>query len=498
MHNQKNDTTNECKEVRFIDLCNIFERIENTKSRLEIQEYLMEFYKKILKTNPNELANVLYLCNSKVFCDYYNLEMGVGDFMIIQCVIQATGLSKNKIKELLKKTGDISKIAMNHRVNQLFVSKEKLTVKRVIEHLRNLCFIDGKKSRKDKIDLILSDINLADPIETKYIIRLLEGKLKIGLALATILIGLAQAIDVDPGVLKSAYNKNPDFKSLVDIIIKFGSEGIEGQSKVKAGIPVKPMLATPTKHSTSAFSKFESNKLLTEFKYDGERLQIHHSSAKDSQTDKTVLFSRNLEDITIKYKDVANLKINDKSFIIDCEIVAFKDDKIQPFQLLSTRKRKNVDVIDVDVCVFVFDILYYDDEELVDKPLYERREILQKYFNEIPGKFIFTKSVETDDIEKVEEFFKTSLENNCEGVMLKDLNACYKPSHRSNKWIKLKKDYLDNLGDSLDLVVIGAYFGKGKRTNVYGGFLLGVYNTEINKYEACCKIGTGFSDEKLL
>jgi DNA ligase-1 len=154
-------------------------------------------------------------------------------------------------------------------------------------------------------------------------------------------------------------------------------------------------------------------------------------------------------------------------------------------------------VKDVNICVFIFDCLYFDGLSLINKPLEFRRQILRNEFEEIENVLYFSEFKDCSNTEEIEDFFKKACDGNYEGIMIKQLNSNYIPSQRSNSWIKLKKDYIDQLGDSFDLIVIGAYYGKGKRAGVYGGFLLGSYNKEDCIYESICKIGTGFSEEDL-
>lgn len=479
-------------KILFVELCKVWEKISSTTKRLEIQSILSDFFKKVAKEDPESFSAIMFLSNASLYPEYYNLELGIGEHIIQIAISEATGLSVKTVKQKFSKSGDLGVIAMENRVNQLFISKKQLTVQDVFDNMKKISKETGKSSTNSKKNLMLSLMNASSPLETKYLVRLFECQLKIGLALQTILISLSLAFDeTNFEIIKSAYNKYPDFEYLVKMLLEHGIHKLNHVCKITPGIPIKPMLAHPHKNLTKAFSKFESTGFLSEFKYDGERVQIHHFDGIIK------IFSRNSEDMTVKFPDIASVKFSEKPFIIDGECVAFSEGKVMPFQLLSTRKRKNIDKIEIPVCVFVFDIVYFDNRELLDLPLRERREILKSNFKEIDDKFKFAEGFECKSLEDIESAFKSATEFNSEGLMLKSLDSPYQPSYRSNSWGKIKKDYLDSVGDSLDLVVIGAFYGKGKRTGNYGGFLLATYNDETGRYEPCCKIGTGFSDEKL-
>ncbi|THH34081.1 hypothetical protein EUX98_g109 [Antrodiella citrinella] len=210
-----------------------------------------------------------------------------------------------------------------------------------------------------------------------------------------------------------------------------------------------------------------------------------------------------------KYPDLVEqlpkfVKENTTSFVLDAEAVAIDRTtaKLMPFQELSRRKRKDVKVEDIQVrvCLFAFDLLYLNGEPLLHKSLLGRRELLREHFQPVVGEFDFAKASDGETTEEIQMFLEESVKDGCEGLMVKMLEtdaSFYEPSRRSVNWLKLKKDYLAGVGDSLDLVVVGAYYGKGKRTNVYGAFLLACYDADGEEYQTICKIGTGFSEEAL-
>jgi DNA ligase-1 len=318
------------------------------------------------------------------------------------------------------------------------------------------------------------------------------------------------------------HSELPSYEVIVPAILEHGMANLHDHCKLQPGVPLKPMLAKPTKSITEVLDRFDGKDFTCEYKYDGERAQIHfvaHDSPEQYATtvpqagksDRGIanVFSRNSEDLSKKYPDIleklpAWVKEGTKSFVMDCEAVAWDvvEKKVLPFQQLMTRKRKDVKVEDikVKVCVYAFDLLFLNGEALVNKPFRERRDKLHASFTETEGEFAFAKYGDTNQLEEIQTLLEDSVKASCEGLMVKMLDGTesnYEPSRRSQNWLKVKKDYLAGVGDSLDLVVLGAYFGRGKRTSWYGAFLLACYNPSSQTYETICNIGTGFSEEIL-
>ncbi|EOB13379.1 DNA ligase [Nosema bombycis CQ1] len=526
----------------FLLFSETMERVNNTSSRLQIQDILSNYY---LSLDSSSLIYAVYLSTSTFYPEYKNIQLNIGDKIIMDILSECTGLKKANLKKEFSKVGDYGMIGMKYRTPQLFISKKKLNIKEVVMKMREISEINGMKSKEMKSRKMLEMVAICSPLETKYIFRLFEEKLKVKISFSTVLISLSKVFEgikkedvcKDDGSskldddsnddntltpinfqneVKDAYHRKPDLELLVKFLQEEGINSLINFT-MTPGIPLKPMLATPSKDVSSAYKKVENSKFTCEFKYDGERVQIH-SSKNCSRT-----FSRNLEDNSEKYPDIKIKSKNNKDYILDGEVVAYdkENKKIMSFQELSTRKRKankkesgnknnelssssNIPINtssssfkNVNICVFIFDCLYFDGLSLINKPLEFRRQILRNEFEEIENVLYFSEFKDCSNTEEIEDFFKKAYDGNYEGIMIKQLNSNYIPSQRSNSWIKLKKDYIDQLGDSFDLIVIGAYYGKGKRAGVYGGFLLGSYNKEDCIYESICKIGTGFSEEDL-
>ncbi len=542
--------------VPYAALCTTFSKIEMTTKRLEILAHCSLFLRQVLRLTPDDLLPTVLLMIGRLAADYAGVELGIGESLIMKAIGESTGRNLKIIKEDQQKIGDLGLVAAKSRQNQPTMFKPKpLTIRGVHEGLMKIAITDGTGAQGRKVDGIKKLLSAADtslpkgttididkdkggPSEAKFIIRALEGKMRLGLADKNLQVAIAHAMvihdaskegkkvpsdaDLKKGeeVFKAVYNELPSYEVIVPALLKGGIWKLHEECKLQPGVPLKPMLAKPTKSIGEVLDRFEGKDFTCEYKYDGERAQIHFV-AHDSETDYATtvapsagksdrgisnIFSRNSEDLSKKYPDILAklptwVKNGTKSFVLDCETVAWDVEKkhVLPFQQLMTRKRKDVKVEDVKVkvCVFAFDLLFLNGDALVNKTFRERRDLMYNAFDEVEGEFAFAKYGNTREIDEIQTLLDDSISASCEGLMVKMLDGVeshYEPSRRSQNWLKVKKDYLAGAGDSLDLVVIGAYYGKGKRTSVYGAFHLACYNQSTERYETVCNIGTGFSE----
>lgn len=506
-------------QVEYLQLAETFERIEQTPKRLEITSLCAKLFENVLQQEPKLLPKVAYLCINRLGPDYEGLELGLGESLIVKALAESTGRSIGDIKKSYVKLGDLGTVAMAAKRGQrTFLKPRPLTVDYTFAKLTEIAKSQGAQSQSRKIDIIKQLLISCRGSETKFIVRSLEGKLRIGLAEKTVLIALAEAfvtyernkhqdppsVEDSTELVKDVFCQLPNYEMLIDAILEGGLRDLRNHVKLTAGVPLKPMLAKPVKSVTEVLDRFQNETFTCEYKYDGERAQVHRTSSGSMH-----VFSRNMEDMSQRYPDILDIlpriaKEDTTDFILDCEAVAWdrEQGKILPFQVLSTRKRKDVEsgAIKIRVYLFVFDCLYLNGTSLLQRSLKERRELIETHFNFINGEFSPASHMDTDTVDAIQAFLDESVAHSCEGLMVKMLvgpESAYEPSKRSRNWLKLKKDYLDGVGDSLDLVVLGAYYGRGKRTSWYGGFLLGSYNSETEEYESVCKIGTGFSEANL-
>ena len=512
--------------VPYLALAATFNAVEGTSSRLKIQTILCNYLRSVLAlSSPRELICSIYLTLNRLGPAWRGEELGVGEFVLVRALVQATGRSQKAIKEELFKVGDIGLVAESSRCTQRMMFKPApLTIEAVFSKLQEIARFSGTSSQLKKVEKISSLLVSCRETEARYLIRGLSGKLRIRLQEQTVLTSLAHAVchhELDAAgrvlkgeelkerlelavqKLKGVFCELPDYERVIPALLEHGLKALPDLCRLTPGIPLKPMLAHPTKGLSEVFKRVDQAAISCEYKYDGERAQIHVVSPGEVR-----IFSRNQENMTARFPDVIDrlprhLGESVTSCVLDSEVVARDTEKnrILPFQVLTTRKRKGVSLeeIKVQVCVYAFDLLYLNGESLVCQSYRKRRQLLKSSFCPVPGEFAISEQKETSCSEEIQLFLEESIRDQCEGLMIKTLdhNATYEISRRSFNWLKLKKDYMDGAGDTLDLVVIGAYLGIGKRTGQYGGFLLACYDPDSEEYQVICKTGTGFSEAQL-
>jgi DNA ligase-1 len=482
----------------FSIVAEIFEKMENTTKRIELTNILVELLK---KTPKKIIPNAVYLLQGIIRPNFEGVELGIAEKLAIRAISKSSGLSIKKIEDDYRKVGDLGLTASNilKLKTQTTFTAEKITLERVYETLFKIAKLEGKGSQDLKMKHISSLLNDATPLEAKFVLKILLGTLRLGVAENTVMDALAIAFTgkkENKERIENAYNVSSDLGKVSQIVATNGIDGIK-KFKISLFSPIRPMLADRVKSEKEAIKKMPEL-FSAEYKLDGERVQIH------KQANKIILFSRRLENITQYYPDIVEnigKSLNVHEGVFEAEIVPINENtgEFLPFQELMHRRRKyklEQAVSQYPITVNFFDVLYFDNKDCLNLEYSERRKILEKLVNEDNfSKLVPMLLVKNEN--EVGDFLENSINAGCEGLMLKTPSAPYRAGSRGSNWLKLKREYRNELGDSLDLIVIGAYFGRGRRTGLYGTLLLGTYNPEKDNFPSICKVGTGFTDESL-
>ncbi|MEM3185968.1 MAG: ATP-dependent DNA ligase [Conexivisphaerales archaeon] len=486
------------EDLPYSELVKCYETMSNTTRRTELTEALVSFYK---KTPIKVLKKATYLNQGKLYPDYLGIEIGVGERLTERAISIASGLSVEAVRQLYRKLGDLGSAAQQalESKKQYSLYKETLTISKVYDTLDQIAKTSGEGSVDEKLNLLSGLLSNADPAEAKYIVRTAIGKLRLGIADYTVLDALAIAFAGEKEYredLERAYNLSSDLGEVAEAIASGGLKAVRS-IKITIGRPVRPMLAERLSSAKEIIEKI-GGQCSAEYKYDGERMQIHKNDENVS------IFSRRLEVITHNYPDAVKLvqsSIKADRAILECEAVAvdLQTGELLPFQQLMHRRRKyGVEraMEDIPVSLFFFDILMVDDKDYTIRPYTERRKKLQEIV-EVGERVKVAPNIVTDHPEELERFMQQAIQDGCEGLVVKDLHSSYKAGARAFSWIKLKREYRSELTDTIDLAIVGAFHGRGRRTGVYGAFLLAAYDSEDDTFKTTSKVGTGFSDDDL-
>lgn len=483
----------------FSVIVSTLEKMEKTSSRLELTDHLVALFK---NTPPDILDKVIYLIQGKIAPDYEGIELGLAEKMIVRAVVNSSGVTTEKLYQIYQKTGDLgesTKLVMGKKMQTTLLS-EQVTVERIYSTFYRISKTLGSGSQEIKLRLLSSLLNDSSATECNYIVKFALGTLRLGVADYSILDALSLAFTNDKklrNVLEPAYNVSSDLGKVGKLLATGGLSAV-ASLKIQPFIPIRPMLAERVRTAEDILDKMNGI-AAAEFKIDGERVQIHTSS------DNTEIFSRRLENITAHYPDIVRSvnKIRSKNIILEAEVVAIEEStgEYLPFQELMHRRRKyNVsDAVErYPISLNLFDILYKAGHEVTHLPYSERRAMLESLVrktNDSTIKIIVQKIVQ--NTAQIEELMSKAIESGCEGLMLKQLDSPYRAGARGNAWTKIKREYRSEIADTLDLVVVGALFGKGRRTGRYGALLLSAYDQSSNTFKSVCKVGSGFKDSDL-
>jgi len=484
--------------LEYSEVAGKYEELEGISGRNEMTRVLAE----LLKMAPrDELPLLVYLTQGKLRPDYEGVELGLAEKLALRAVSSAAGLSSERVYSTYIKYGDIGTAAeeLLETKGQGTLFSERLTLRRVYDTLLRTAKQSGSGSIDLKLKELGSLLNDATPKEAKFIMRTVTGELRLGVADYTVLDAAASAFlggKGERGSIERAYNVHPDLGFVVSTVATKGLKGIES-IKVEVGVPIRPMLAERLGSAAAIVEKMGNKVVAAEYKLDGERLQIH----KDG--DAVRLFSRRLESITGNYPDAVGLvreHVRARKAILEAEVVAINEDtgEYLPFQELMHRRRKHgveQAIQDYPIALNFFDILFAG-SDLTGRPYTYRRSKLEGTV-ERTDRTRPVPAIRSSDPGRIETFMEEAIENGCEGLVIKDLASGYRAGAREFAWIKLKREYRSELTDTIDLVVIGAFHGRGRRAGTYGTYLLGAHDEKRALYTSVAKIGTGFSDADL-
>ncbi|KAF9469892.1 ATP-dependent DNA ligase, partial [Collybia nuda] len=562
------------KGVPYSFLAHTLATISQTRSRISIINALTNSLRTIIHHDSASLLPALYLLSNTLAPPYAAVEMGLGPALISRSIQQVSGLTPIAFKRLYNITGDAGDVAFTAKSNiRTLLPHPPLVVTSVYESLLNIAQSKGPGAARSKQKIVETLLIAAHGEEIRFLVRTLSQNLRVGAVRTSILTALSRAMVLTPltnfgichqnsiyhmstdilfqsaadegksrdvkeeihvkflraeNIIKRIYVQHPNYGDIITGLLTVGLDGLGEKVQLTKGIPLHPTLGSPTRSLQEIYDLLGDRPFSAEFKYDGQRAQIH--GYLDGINIRIKIFSRHLEDMTDKYPDVVflaqsffNINPRRTSFILDSEIVAIDPDNgnPKPFQELSARAQKYVllNNISVAVCVYVFDLMYLDEESLLTRSFRERRALLHKHFLPFTttGMLARFKHVESCESEGgrtgVEIFWEKAIASRCEGLMVKLLDniesvsnvnaeqvksrrkrliASYEPDKRTSAWLKLKRDYVDGLGDTLDLVPIGAWHGNGRKAGWWSPILLGLWDQDTGRFVGVCKCISGF------
>ncbi len=514
-------------KMDFNKIVHYYERIASTRKRLKIIDILAEMITTCRESeNGKDLQKIIYLTQGKLASEIEDIpKFGIAEKMIIQTLVKFTGITPSRIKQKINELGDVGETVeffLNKRISKkVSYSIDSFTknstntlqvfeIRQLYKELTKLSQLKGEGSQDQKINIILGIIRRCSPQSAKFIVNIILSNLRIGLADMTIMDSLSLSFTGTKDnrkIIEKCYNIYPNLGKIAQILQEGGINALK-QINIQVGVPIRMMLASRIQYPQIQ-AKFGGGDFMAEYKYDGERVQVHKSG------NNVILFSRHMKNISKQYPDVVSAvqdEINAYEVIFEGEIVAMDPffEKMLPFQVVSTRRRKfdiTKIIKEVPVTLYCFDLLYLrfrrEDESIssnfMDHSIEERRKHLELLFQ--PSDHLrFSNMKLIHSIDEMVKYFNEARAQGAEGIMNKKIGvgSIYNAGNRGFLWIKLKGLEGAKMLDTIDVVIIGGSWGKGRRKGVLSPLFGAVYNPETNNFEFITRIGSGFTDEDLI
>jgi DNA ligase 1 len=485
--------------VQYKTIAEAYRDLEQATGRLALTARLAEL---LAATPADLLPTVCYLCQGLIAPEFAGIDLGLAEKLAVRAVATATGRTPEQVASSVRETGDLGQAADQLLTEAAAGRAASLPVTDVVGTLHEIAAAEGPGSQGRKLDLLAGLLTRATPLEARYLLRLVTGGLRLGIGTPTILDALAQVYaggKADRPVLERGYNICCDLGRVAAVLVTGGLAAVE-QLQVQPGSPVRVMLAQRLSEAADILAKL-GGECAAEYKYDGVRVQAHRTADGSIE-----LYTRRLERVSSQFPDVVELLragLRPAEAILEGEVVAFDAaaGELRPFQEVMFRRRKygiTEAVRDVPVGLFCFELLYADGADLTQLPYPERRARLAAAITPAPQLRLTTASEMTEPA-ALDAWFEQAVTDGCEGLVCKSVgpDASYRAGARGWQWIKLKRDYRTELSDTVDLAVVGAFAGRGRRRGVYGALLLAAYDPDAEVFRTVSKCGTGFSDADL-
>ncbi len=484
----------------YREVADFYEKVEATTKRLEITALLVDMLK---KSDCGEIANVVYMTHGRLFPDFFPEKIGMAEKMALRTLATVSRADASAVESMYREKGDIGIVGeeLLARAAESRLGGAELNVNEVHRMLSDITGATGPGSQEQKVNLLANLLAASTPKEARYILRIVIGKMRIGVAAMTLVEALATtfATKGDKDEVERSFNITSDLGTVAATMCREGLPGLK-KLKLRVNVPLRSMLAERLPGIREILEKM-GGRAAFDYKYDGLRMQAHIDNGK------VRLFSRQLEELTGQFPEIVesvSSAFKGKTGIIEgeCVPVDINTGELLPFQVVSRRRGRKHGVSEAveefPVTLFLFDLLLYDGDDYTGRPFLERREKLKESIGKNDRVKLSTVVV-TDSEEEAEAFFNESLESGCEGIVAKSVadDSVYQAGARGWLWIKYKKDYKAEMIDTVDLVVVGAFAGRGRRSGTYGALLMATYDKQKDAFETVTKLGSGFDDETL-